>query len=227
VELTAGSNTFTATIVRPGVESEASAPVQFILDQAPPPITLIRPANGSTINAGSVELNGTSQPRSTLLARNEANGASQAGTAEADGTFTLVLALDDGENILSIRATDPAGNVTDSTLTVRRGTGRLTARLAVSAARIQVSGLPQEIQLSGLVANPDGQPLAGAAITFTLSIPGIRTVTSETVTGADGRAAFATTIAAGALPGQGMATVFVTTPDFGTTSDRAVITLVG
>ena len=226
VELTAGSNTFTATVVRPGVESAPSAPVQFILDQAPPPITLIRPTDGATVNATTVELVGTSQPRTTLLARNETNGSSLSATAAADGTYAIVLPLDEGENALSVHATDPAGNVADATLTVVRGTGRLTSRLAVSSPRLRVEDLPIEVELSALVSNPDGQPLPGAGLTFTLSVPGIRTITSEALTGGDGRASFRTAIPEGALPGQGIATVFVTTADFGTTSDRAVVTVV-
>ena len=226
VRLTPGSNTFTATIVRPGVESAASAPVQFIQDQTPPPITIIRPANGATVNAAAVELTGTTQPRSTLLARNEANAASLAGTAAADGTFSLTLPLADGENSLVIRANDPAGNAAEVSLAVRRGTGRLTANLSVSAGRIRVSSLPQEIELATVVSDPDGQPLANASVSFTLSVTGIRTVTTEATTGLDGRAAFRTTIPVGALAGQAMATVYVSTEEFGATSDRAVITLV-
>jgi hypothetical protein len=225
VELTPGSNTFTATIIRPGVESTPSAPVQFILDREPPAITLIRPAEGATVNAGAVELNGTTQPRSTLLVRNDTNGASLAGTAAADGTFVLTLPLADGPNALSIRATDPAGNVADSAVNVTRGTGKLTARLSLSAARIKVSSLPREVELATVVTNPDGQPLPNASVTFTLSVSGIRTVATQALTGANGRASFRTTIPAGALPGQGIATVFVVTEAFGNASGRALITI--
>ena len=69
-------------------------------------------------------------------------------------------------------------------------------------------------------------PLEGAAVTFTLSIPGIQVVTSDSTTGGDGRAVFRTTIPPGATEGSGLGTILVTTTDFGTTSDRTVINIV-
>ena len=58
--------------------------------------------------------------------------------------------------------------------------------------------------LSATVTDPDGQPLAGADVTFTLSMPGIPTVTIDGKTDANGKASFKTTIPKGAdrRPGQ-------------------------
>ena len=65
----------------------------------------------------------------------------------------------------------------------------------------------------------------GADVTFTLSIPGLKTVTSEAVTDEEGIATFATTIAKGADTGGGIATIEVRTSDFGRTADNAPITI--
>ena len=76
------------------------------------------------------------------------------------------------------------------------------------------------------MTDPDGLPLAGADVTFTLSIPGIPTVTIDGTTNAQGKASFKTTIPKGAAVGQGNATVLVSTDEYGSTEDFTVITIV-
>ena len=226
VELSAGINDFTVTIVGPGGESEPSAVVRYVLDASAPKITITSPKDNAIVNASAVSIVGKTQPRTTLLARNDANGSSIAGTAGADGAFTLSLALSPGVNAITINGTDPAGNVTEAKLTVRRGTGKLTVNLAVSASQIKRTKLPEPVTLSATVTDPDGHPLAGVAVTFTLSMPGIPTVTHDGKTSADGTASFKTTIPKGASVGQGSATVLVTSKTLGSTEDFTVVSIV-
>ena len=225
VELTKGINDFSVTIVGPGGESQPSAVVRYVLDQAPAKITINSPKEGAVVNGETVDIVGKTQARSTLIAHNAANGASVTGTAATDGTFTLSLALGTGINQITITGTDPAGNAKDMVLTVRRGNGKLTATLGASAYRVSVAKLPADLTLRVAVSDPDGNALVGAAVTFTLSIPGIPTVTGDEVTDADGRAEFTTSIPAGADPGQGLATVLVSSDQFGSTQDQSVITV--
>jgi hypothetical protein len=89
--------------------------------------------------------------------------------------------------------TDPAGNVTEAKLTVRRGSGKLTVTLSASTYEIKRSKLPESITLYATATDPDGRALAGADVTFTLSMPGIPTVTVDTKTSATGKASFKTT----------------------------------
>jgi hypothetical protein len=226
VTLTDGANNFTATLLGPGGESEPSPVVTWILDTAPPEIALSAPANGATVNRQAIDVVGTTQPRSSLVARNEANNGSTTGVAGADGSFTLTLPIQPGTNGISISVTDPAGNVATTVLSVLRGSGQLTAALTASAFRISMASLPAAMELSVLVTDPDGRPLEGATVTFTLSIPGIQVVTSDATTAGDGRAVFRTTIPPGATEGSGLGTVLVTTTDYGTTSDRTVINVI-
>ena len=225
VELTKGINDFSVTIVGPGGESQPSAVVRFVLDQAPAKITITSPKEGAVVNGDAVQIVGKTQARSTLIAHNAANGASVTGTAATDGTFTLSLALGTGINEITITGTDPAGNAKDMVLTVRRGNGKLTATLGASAYRISVDKLPLDLTLRVTVSDPDGNALVGVAVTFTLSIPGIPTVTGDQVTDADGKASFTTSVPAGADPGQGLATVLVSSDQFGSTQDQSVITV--
>ena len=82
--------------------------VRWILDLTAPPIRLNAPKDGAVINRNAVLLEGRTQGRTTLKARNQATGDSVAGTAAADGTFALSLPITTGPNQLKIIATDPA-----------------------------------------------------------------------------------------------------------------------
>ncbi len=225
VTLTKGQNDFTVTIVGPGGESEPSPVVRFIQDQAPPKITVSSPKNGGIVNRAAVVIKGKTQGRTTLIARNATNGASITGDALSDGTFSLTLAITAGVNRITIDGTDPAGNVSKLELVVKRGTGRLAVSLVSSTYSIRRGNLPEGIRLTANANDPDGRPLAGASVTFTLSIPGIPTITAEGTTSANGSATFRTTIPKGADLGQGSATVLVSSDEFGSTQDFTVITI--
>jgi hypothetical protein len=225
VELEEGINDFSLTIVGPGGESESSPVVRYVLDQSDPKITISSPKNKAKINRQAVTITGKTQARTTVVARNEANDASISVTAAGDGTFELALPLAPGTNSIVLTGTDPAGNVGTAELTVKRGTGKLTVALSVSSTKIKRSSLPATITVGATVKDPDGRAMAGVPITFTVSVPGIATITRDATTAGNGRAAFEATIPASATTGQGLATVLVTTSEFGSVDDTATITI--
>ena len=228
VTLTKGINDFSATVVNPdGLESQPSAVVRFVYDTSIPKIALTSPTDGAIVNGDTVDLIGKTQGRSKLTARNEANNGSVTGTAAGDGTFKLTLPIDKGPNGITMTTTDPAGNTGTLVLGVTRGSGALTATIHASGYRFKASMLPHELSLTAVVTDPDGQPLEGAVVTFTLSIPGVPVLTQDGTTDATGSATFKTTVPAGATVGTGPATVFVTTDQYGSTSARAVIAIIG
>jgi hypothetical protein len=225
VALVAGVNNVTATLATPAGESEASPVVTFVLDQAKPKVTLTAPKNNSVVNRETVTITGKTQGRSTIVGRNDANAASVIAVAAADGNFAVTVPLAQGSNPITIDATDPAGNVGSLALTYRRGTGALTARLTASRYRFSQATLPDTIDLFVVVANPDGGPLAGARVTFSITISGVAPITADRVTGVDGRVTFRTTVPNGAAVGTGIASILVKTSAFGTATDRTVITI--
>jgi hypothetical protein len=225
VELSPGINDFTVTLIGPGGETEASPLVRFVLDQEPPGIDLSSPKDGATINAPTVDIDGRTQARASLMARNTTTGESIGAAADPDGAFTLRLPIATGRNTITLTAIDPAGNANERTFNVDRGSGRLAVKLSANRYRIMRNDLPQDITLAATVDDPDGRPLAGASVTFTLSIPGIKTVTGDTTTDDDGTARFTTTIPAGASPGGGSAAVLVRTSEHGQATDDRPITV--
>jgi hypothetical protein len=225
--LSPGTNTFTATIVgATDLESEPSAAVTFILDKTKPKITISGPKANAVVNAKSVQIVGSTQGRSTLSIRNQSTNATVTGAADSKGAFSVAIPLGNGANKIQVTATDPAGNVNATSVTVRRGTGKLTANLTASFYQVKRSKLPESVQLTVAVNDPDGRGLQGAKVTFTLAVPGVPAITSSTfTTSSSGRATFTTTIPKGAAVGQCSVTVIVQTTDLGDTTDRTVITI--
>ena len=225
VTLTNGVNDFSVTLVGPAGESEQSPLARWILDTNPPGIKLTSPKDGAEINRKAVTVEGRTQARSTIIIRNTKTNESISGTAAADGTFSLPIPITTGSNVIHIAITDPAGNDNALDLTVRRGSGRLRASIASSVYSISQKDLPMDVRLTVLVDDPDGSPLAGAHVTFTLSIPGIPTITGDATTDQNGQAVFATRIPKGASKGGGSAAVLVQTSEFGKTTDETPITI--
>jgi hypothetical protein len=220
VTLTQGRNDFTATIVRSGVESEASPVVSVTFDNVPPKITIRSPKDGTTVATPSVTISGATEARTTLVARNSANGASITAVAAADGTFTIVLPIVAGSNAIHIDATDLAGNTSALDVTYVQGSGQMKASLIASVYRISVSNHPASLQLTAIVTDPTGAPLAGATAFFTLQIPGLAPISGQGTTDAAGRASFTTPLVGAMGTGNGQATVLVTHPVFGQTTAR-------
>ena len=105
------------------------------------------PKANAVVNGKTVTINGQTQARSTVSAANAATNGTVSGAADGKGAFTVVVPLGTGSNTIQITATDPAGNANTANLTVRRGTGALTARLAASTYQIKRSILPEPVTL--------------------------------------------------------------------------------
>ncbi|MEA2520251.1 MAG: hypothetical protein QOF49_2331, partial [Chloroflexota bacterium] len=92
---------------------------------------------------------------------------------------------------------------------------------------VRVSKLPEPVQLSVTVNDPDGNPLADAQVTFTIAVPGLPPIVSSTLTtSSQGRATFTPTIPKGATPDQQCSVAaLVTTSAYGNVTARQAIRL--
>ena len=225
VGLSEGTNTFTATIAGPAGESAPSPGVAYVLDTSKPTIKISSPKDGAVVNAKSVELKGKTQARSNLELTNATTGASVTGAADVSGAFSLIIPISAGVNQLSLTSTDPAGNAKTSTLSVRKGSGQLTAKLTASVTSIKASRLPEPVQVFLVLTDPNGQPVAGAQATFSLAAPNVPIISKSIQTDGSGRAVFTTTIPKGAARGQCKVTVLVHTADFGDVNSLTTIAI--
>lgn len=220
VDLIKGRNDFTATIIRDGVESEPSPIVRIILDQDPPKVTVRSPKPGSTVDGQVAKIIGSTEAGAYLIARNDANGISISSAAGPDGSFSIILQLEPGTNAIHITATDVAGNSSTSDLSYVQGSGQMSANLSASLYRISVAHPPGSLQLTVVVTDPTGKAVPDATAFFTLQIPGLGPISGQATTDANGRASFTTALVGKMTKGNGQATVLVTHPLFGQTTDR-------
>ncbi|MEI7744180.1 MAG: Ig-like domain-containing protein [Chloroflexota bacterium] len=226
VTIEQGRNDLQASIVGSAGESERSPVVTVTLDTSKPKVSVISPKDGAQVSKATITIKGKSQALSDIRVENAANKAIANTKADKTGLWTTTIDVTDGANTLTVIATDPAGNQNSATLTVQKGSGKLTVLITGSAYRFKVAKLPKTVTFTARVTGPDGKPLGGATALFTVSVPGLQAIVSgEIRTGADGVATFTTTIPSGAMAGPGLATVLVTTDTAGTATDRAVLTV--
>ncbi len=212
--LVEGSNTFAAALVTPSTEGQPSPEVVYILDTAPPVMSVTSPVDGSSQSGSSVVVSGKSDPDSTVTVRNRQapGGGLSSKVVGQDGRFAITVGLVAGSNSIQVTATDRAGNVTTDQLTVKRSYGKLAAHLAVAPATFKASG-PTTLKLTTHATSANGGPLAGAKVVFTVTVQGLGPIVSpELTTDQTGTATWKVTVS-GATPGIGAATALVTTSD--------------
>lgn len=223
IPLKVGRHTIHATLRGPAGDTRPSATVTVIVDQAPPVLTIDRPVEGETVNAEQATFEGTLAGGQEITVRNDTTSALGAGAPAADGGFSLVVPLAAGVNTFTIRGTDHAGNAVTRQLRVVRGETRPTASLRLSAVRVRLTRLPVRMTIRVTVRDAARQPVTSAQVTFTVSPPGLPTLTYRAETASDGTAAWEGVLLTreGAIAGNGFATAFVELPDGGTLQETA------
>lgn len=119
VTLEEGANTFTATATVSGEgpgsgTTDPSAPVTITLDTTPPVLTVVEPQDGSLQNNRVITVSGTAADE--YLAAVAVNG--QEAELDESGAFRLEVLAREGENQLTVTASDLAGNVVEEIRTV-------------------------------------------------------------------------------------------------------------
>ena len=116
VPLTEGENAITLhSVDEAGNESTQSQTYRVILDTEAPTIAVEQPQDGQTIELRKnqvTDIVGTTEPNAQVSINDRLV------YANAAGKFTLRYQLQEGENILTIKATDQAGNQAETKLTV-------------------------------------------------------------------------------------------------------------
>ncbi|HEY7827683.1 MAG TPA: hypothetical protein VIB99_05585, partial [Candidatus Limnocylindrales bacterium] len=134
-----------------------------------------------------------------------------------------IVPLAGGVNGINVTATDPAGNAASAVISVKRGTGQLTVKLSASSYRFSASK-SNPITMSLQVLDPNGSALAGATVTFSLSVPGSSPVITKTLTtDGSGRVSWRTTIPK-TVAGKGEIAALVETTSYGTVNAQLPLT---
>jgi hypothetical protein len=209
--LTEGQNTFVATLSGPNGEGQESPPITYILDTKLPKVSITSPAAGARVSAASIDLTGTSDAGATIFVRNRAvtGGAPNSAVVGSDGKFKLTVRVVAGLNTIDLTSTDQAGNATNTSLSVKRDYGQLAAHLSVIPSKF-ASSSQATLKLTMRATSFNGNPLANAKASFTVTIQGLGPIVSPDVTtDAKGTAVWEVSVSQ-ATPGIGQAAVVVT-----------------
>ncbi len=112
------------------------------VDTTPPVVKITAPANFETVNEGSITVSGTATDSSSGIDTVTVNG--NAVTVASDGSFSTSVSLTEGDNTITIVATDKAGNKTTKTITVTYRS-QIVITLQPSNPYMTVNGVQQEI----------------------------------------------------------------------------------
>ncbi|WP_449537124.1 S8 family serine peptidase [Ferdinandcohnia sp. Marseille-Q9671] len=121
VELQAGENSLTAKASTESGTTDESEAVVVTLDQTVPELAITSPEDGLKTNKEAITVTGTVQDENVDTVT--VNGENAPVT---DGSFTKRILLENGENNIEVVATDKAGNVSNSQVTVVAKFGDLT-----------------------------------------------------------------------------------------------------
>ncbi|WP_090870001.1 S8 family peptidase [Oceanobacillus limi] len=113
VELSEGTNEFTAVSIVNDEEASQSETVAVTLDTQAPELTIDQPTDGDKTNRETVTVEGT-------IADDHLDTVTVNGQQASvnDGTYSKRIILDEGENVIEVVASDLAGNESTETVTV-------------------------------------------------------------------------------------------------------------
>lgn len=209
VPLVEGDNLIRASLVGTSGEGAQSAPIAMALDDVAPGIKILGPT--TTVYAGSATLLGKTEPRADIDVK-DGDGHDLRATVQSDGRFSAGLSLAIGDNVLTLRSTDIAGNTTTTRAIVVRAASAAGLDLTVSPPEIFSAQLPASVDMTVSVRDELGRPVNNAKVTFGVSPPLRETMTYQ-VSMTNGRARFSDlTLESGDASGEWLVTALVVLP---------------
>ncbi len=210
VPLAEGANSIRVTLVGDGGESAPSTPVSVTRDDVLPQIKILEPTG--RVFTETDTLLGTTEAGADM-AITDGSGHAIESSVSASGRFSADLTLHVGDNELTLRSTDPAGNHATEHVTIVRASSSASIDLTVTPTDVYSADLPATMDLSVVVRDELGRAVAdGTAVVFGVSPPDSATTTYNATT-TNGRARFnGLTMDPGDATGPWLVTALVTLP---------------
>jgi len=190
IPLSAGSNVIEAVAVLNGIEGERSASITVVRDTTPPALTITTPTPGEIMNGGSVAVTGKTDKDVEVQVRNETTGTIESGRSTTQGAFSIGITLRDGTNLLTITATDGAGN--QSSKSVEISTSASVGRISIilNPGTIILSNR-KDFRITATATDSTGAPAANSRVCMYVSATGAEPSTPVCVTSdVNGRASW-------------------------------------
>ena len=194
IPLSAGSNVIEAVVVMNGVEGGRSASITVVRDTTPPALTITTPTPGATLNGGSVTVTGKTDKDIDVQVRNETTGTIESGRSTAKGAFSIGITLRNGTNLLTITATDQAGNPTTKSVEVSTSASVGRISIILNPGTIILSSR-KDFLITSTATDSTGAPAANVQVCMYVSAPGAQPSTPVCViSDVNGRAAWTYTL---------------------------------
>jgi len=190
IPLSAGSNVIEAVAVLNGIEGERSASITVVRDTTPPALTITTPTPGEIMNGGSVAVTGKTDKDVEVQVRNETTGTIESGRSTTQGAFSIGITLRDGTNLLTITATDGAGN--QSSKSVEISTSASVGRISIilNPGTIILANR-KDFRITATATDSTGAPAANSRVCMYVSATGAEPSTPVCVTSdVNGRASW-------------------------------------
>lgn len=191
IPLAAGTNVIVAAVVVNGVEGTHSAPITVIRDTVAPALTVTAPTPGEIMNGDLVTVTGKTDKDIDVQVRNETTSTIVNGRSTAKGLFSIDTMLRNGTNVLTIIATDGAGNQTTASVEISTSAsvGRVT--IVLNPGTIILSTKPIAFRITATATDSTGTPAANVQVCMYVMADGAPPSSSVCVTSdVNGRAAW-------------------------------------
>lgn len=160
--LAQGLHTVTAK-AKDGANNTAVATVSFIVDIAPPLISIVSPTNNATLTTTNVKVNGTASDANgiaSVVVSIDSGPASLASFDTMTGKWTLQTTLTSGAHTIKATATDMAGNKAMTSVSIMVQSSTVIDAVIPS---IEITSLGVTAIVNGTNANKFNVTIAGTA----------------------------------------------------------------
>lgn len=172
IPLSSGSNQIEAVVVVNGVEGTRSAPITIVRDTTAPSLTVKAPAPGAILSGDSVAVTGKTDKDIDVQVRNETTGTIESGRSTTKGAFSIDIALRDGTNVLTVTATDGAGNQTSKSVEISTSASVGRISIILNPGTIILSKKPIAFRITATATDSTGAAAANVRVCMYVTAPG-------------------------------------------------------
>jgi len=164
IPLSSGKNVIEAAVVINGVEGTRSAPITVVRDTSAPALTITAPTPGEIMNGDSVTVTGKTDKDIDVQVRNETTGTIESGRTTTKGAFAIDITLRNGANVLTITATDSAGNQTSKSVEISTSASVGRISIVLNPGTIILSKKPIAFRITSTATDASGAPAANVRV---------------------------------------------------------------
>ena len=191
IPLSAGTNQIEAVVVVNGVEGTRSAPITIVRDTTAPALTVSAPKPGAILSGDSVAVTGKTDKDIDVQVRNETTGTIESGRSTTKGAYSIDIALRDGTNVLTVTATDGAGNQTSKSVEISTSASVGRISIILNPGTIILSKKPIAFRITATATDSTGAAAANVRVCMYVTAPGAAPSTPVcTTSDVNGRAAW-------------------------------------